>query len=30
MHAGRWQERHSDLTGCQELDAGYRLLIAEQ
>jgi hypothetical protein len=30
LHAGRWHKRHSDLIGRGEIDAGYRLLVAEQ
>jgi Methyltransferase domain len=30
LHAGRWHKRHSDLIGREEIDAGYRLLVAEQ
>jgi SAM-dependent methyltransferase len=30
LHTGRWHQRHSDLMRREELDAGYRLLIAEQ
>jgi SAM-dependent methyltransferase len=30
LHSGRWLERHRALVRREELDAGYRLLIAEQ
>jgi hypothetical protein len=30
LHTGRWHERHSDLVGREELDAGYRLLIVDR
>jgi SAM-dependent methyltransferase len=30
LAAGRWHARHRDLAHREELDAGYRLLIAEQ
>jgi hypothetical protein len=30
LRSGHWHEQHSDLLEREELDAGYRLLIAEQ
>ncbi|MGH3310858.1 MAG: class I SAM-dependent methyltransferase [Streptomyces sp.] len=29
LSSGRWYERHSDLTGRETLDVGYRLLVAD-
>ncbi|MBO4274693.1 class I SAM-dependent methyltransferase [Microbispora triticiradicis] len=29
LESGRWHERHRDLLGLQEYDAGYRLLVAD-
>ena len=28
LHSGAWQRRHGSLLGLQELDLGYRLVIA--
>ncbi len=30
LESGRWYERHGDLVGRQDFDAGYRLLIADR
>ena len=29
LHSGAWRRRYADLTGREEYDAGYRLLVAE-
>ncbi|WP_169947796.1 class I SAM-dependent methyltransferase [Microbispora sp. H11081] len=29
LESGRWHERHRDLLGLEEFDAGYRLLVAD-
>ncbi|MGI5155169.1 class I SAM-dependent methyltransferase [Microbispora sp. CA-102843] len=29
LESGRWHERHRDLLGLEEYDAGYRLLVAD-
>ncbi|GIH49587.1 hypothetical protein SAMN05421833_12118 [Microbispora rosea] len=29
LESGRWHERHRDLLGLEEDDAGYRLLVAD-
>ena len=28
LESGAWAERHADLLECEELDLGYRLLVA--
>jgi hypothetical protein len=30
LESGLWHQRHSDLLRCEDFDAGYRLIIAEQ